>query len=55
MQSHEDWDDDFAPRERTCDQAAMRILAGWVARHDGRDPQTGIMVERDFVVLAPHN
>lgn len=54
MQSEpEDWED--RRHERRCDTTAMRILTEWVARHDGQDPHTGAVIDREFVVLDPQS
>jgi hypothetical protein len=50
----EDWTD-RERGERRCDVTAMRILAEWVARHDGLDPQAGAVIDREFVVLDPQH
>jgi hypothetical protein len=36
---------------RRTDPAALRILASWIAQHDGLDPTTGVVFDRDFVLV----
>ncbi|MBA3452078.1 MAG: hypothetical protein H0T42_03155 [Deltaproteobacteria bacterium] len=55
MELSEFEDDDLEDEEtygpRRTDVDALRILAGWIAGHNGRDPSTGAIVDRDFVVV----
>jgi hypothetical protein len=45
-----DFDDEETGPKRT-DVAALRILATWVADHDGVDPSTGATFDREFVLV----
>ena len=36
------------------DSAALRILAAWIARRAGRDPEIGAIIDRGFVVAHAH-
>ena len=36
---------------RRTDAAALRILATWIAQHDGLDPVLGAIVDRDFILV----
>jgi hypothetical protein len=36
------------------DFAALRILATWIARRTGLDPETGATIDRGFVVAQAH-
>ncbi|MDB4964082.1 MAG: hypothetical protein JWP01_4081 [Myxococcales bacterium] len=49
LPDRDEFEDDQEPK-RT-DASALRILAHWVADHDGEDPHTGLVIDRDFVVV----
>jgi hypothetical protein len=49
LSEHEEFEQPTEPK-RT-DVSALRILAHWVADHDGEDPLTGLVIDRDFVVV----
>lgn len=54
MEISEFEDDDLEDedgRPRRTDAAALRILASWIAQHDGLDPVLGVIVDRDFVLV----
>lgn len=54
MEISEFEDDDLGDEDgglRRTDPAALRILASWIAQHDGLDPATGAIVDRDFVLV----
>jgi hypothetical protein len=38
------------PENQRVDSATLRILAAWIARRDGLDPELGAIVDRGFVV-----
>ena len=48
----EDDDLDEAEGGRRTNPAALRIIASWIAQHDGLDPVIGAIVDRDFVLLG---
>ena len=43
-------EDDPPEENQQVDSAALRILAAWIARRDGRDPELGAVIHRAFVV-----
>jgi hypothetical protein len=50
----EEFEDDMDPKTpRKADPEPLRILARWIAMHDGTDPSSGAVIDRDFVVLDP--
>ena len=46
-----DFDDDDHREPRRTDASALRILATWIADHDGTDPLTGLVIDREFVLV----
>jgi hypothetical protein len=52
MQSSPEYDDfEEHDEPKRTDASALRILAHWVADHDGEDPSTGLVIDRAFVVV----
>ncbi len=50
--------DEFEESEhpvKRVDQAAIRILKDYVAKHDGEQQNGGLVIDREFVVVEPHN
>lgn len=47
----DDLEDEGGGARRT-NPVALRILASWIAQHDGLDPVSGAIVDRDFVLVG---
>ena len=48
--------DEFEESEqpvKRVDQAAIRILKDYIARHDGEQHNGGLVIDREFVVVEP--
>ncbi len=51
MEIREYEDDDLEGGLRRTDPTALRIFASWIAQHDGLDPASGAVVDREFVLV----